>query len=127
MGDGSVVPVAVGLAVGVMTTKDLNDVKQFFSTYPTANTTVYFITTCTDESCLSLGRIPSVVEYWFKSQDQKYSELRIEINYQKGEAVFSQVRCTVYGIEGDGVGMRRAAPLEGVSLFLRDSRCPAID
>ncbi|MGI0049375.1 MAG: hypothetical protein ACREAW_07525, partial [Nitrososphaera sp.] len=54
----------------------------------------------------------------------KYADLRIEINYDDGKAIFSQVRCTVYDTELDGIEMHGAVPLEGVAEFLQDSQCP---
>jgi hypothetical protein len=113
---------AHNFALGI--TKDLNEVNEFQSIYPNANTTVYFIKTCADESCSTLSWIPSVVEYSYKTQDQKYADLRVEINYEEGQAVFSQARCTIYDTEQGGIELHGAVPLEGVAAFLQDSQCP---
>jgi hypothetical protein len=104
-------------------TRNLSEVKEFFDVYPTVNTRVYFITTCADESCSTLQRISSVVEYWYKADDQKYAELRVTINYHEEKPTFSQVRCSVYGTE-ENITQYGAVPLEGVAKFLQDSQCP---
>jgi hypothetical protein len=149
---GEVAPVAAGLAVGIAfvvafslavglgmlppsgkqedaynaaikITEDLDEVKEFFSVYPNANTTVYFITTCTDEFCSSLWRIPSVVEYWYKDDTGKYADLRIVINYGESKVVSFHTRCRIYDSEEVGIVMHGTS-LEGITEFLQDSHCP---
>lgn len=149
---GSVAPVAAGLAVGIAfvvafswaaslgmlppssrqedvynfaikITRNSNEVKEFFSIYPNANTTVYFITTCTDEFCSSLWRIPSIVEYWYKDDNGKYADLRIFINYSEGKVGSFHTTCKIYDTEEVGIVMYGTS-LEGITEFLQDSHCP---
>lgn len=104
-------------------TRDLDETKEFFSVYPNANTTVYFITTCRNEFCSSLWRIPSIVEYWYKDDTGRYGDLRISIDYGEGKVLFFHTRCTSYDTEEEGVGMYGTS-LEGIMEFLQDSHCP---
>ncbi|MGI0018984.1 MAG: hypothetical protein ACREAY_00780 [Nitrososphaera sp.] len=50
----------VGRAVGK--TRNLDEVRAFLTHYPNADATAYFVTTCADDSCDTLIRVPSIVE-----------------------------------------------------------------
>ena len=106
-------------------TRNLNEVKEFLSNYPDANTRVYFITTCADESCSSLSRIPSIVEYWYRERGDggKYTDLRIEVRFEERSVVFFQLRCLTEGSENNGIEVHGSS-LAGITEFLRNSQCP---
>ncbi|MGH9923294.1 MAG: hypothetical protein ACRD38_11140 [Nitrososphaerales archaeon] len=105
-------------------TRNLDEVKEFLSNYPAANTTVYFITRCADESCSSLSRIPSIVEYWYRGGDGgKYTDLRITVNFEERKVLLFQLRCLTEGSENNGIEVHGSS-LRGITEFLQDSRCP---
>jgi hypothetical protein len=101
----------------------LSETKEFLNNYPNANTTVYFITTCVDDPCLSLARIPSIVEYWYNADD-KIALLRISIDRDNGPGLV-QASCQLVGTEESGeIHSSRIA--EGlITQFLQgEYRCP---
>lgn len=112
-------------AVAVEMTRNLNEVKEFLSNYPTANTTVYPIQRCNDESCSSRPWIPSIVEYWYREREDggKYTDLRIVINYEERKALLFELRCLTEGSENDFVKVH-GTNLGGITEFLRNSHCP---
>jgi hypothetical protein len=106
-------------------TRNLNEVKEFLSNYPTANTTVYPIQRCNDESCSSRSWIPSIVEYWYREREDggKYTDLRIVINFEEGKVLLFELRCLTEGSENDYVKVHGTS-LEGITEFLQNSKCP---
>lgn len=102
----------------------LSETKEFLSNYPNANTTVYFITTCVDDPCLSLVRIPSLVEYWHNADD-KIALLRILIDRDNGNPTFVSASCQLVGTEESGE-IHSSRISEGlITQFLQgEYRCP---
>ncbi len=153
MGNSAAAPVITGLAVGIAfvlafswavsnmppptssteededlaveITRNFNEVKEFLSNYPTANTTVYFITTCADESCSSLSRVPSIVEYWYREWEDggKYTDLRIVVHFEERSVTLFQLRCLTEGSENNSIEVHGSS-LQGITEFLQNSQCP---
>lgn len=109
-------------------TRNLDEVKAFLNHYPTANATVYFITTCADESCETLIRVPKTVEYWLKDEAvSKMALLRISIDEREGgkPPSFFQVSCQLLGTEVADEIHGSSLSEEDITGFLQNhDRCP---
>ncbi len=110
-------------------TKDLEEVKAFLAYYPNASSTVYFVTTCADESCETLVRVPSIIEYSYEERvddDSKIALLRVSMEQEwEGKPVFFQVSCQIVGSE-DGRDIHGSQiEREIIAEFLQnENRCP---
>ena len=94
------------------------------STYPNANTTTYFITTCVDDPCLSAVRIPNIVEYRYEA-DVKIALLRITIDREDGTPRSIQASCQIAGIEEAGeIHYSRTDEGSITQFLLNEDRCP---
>ena len=112
-------------------TTELDEVRAFLSVYPNANSTVYFVQICSDDSCSSFSRIPGVVEYWYREGSGRYADLRITLHHESMEPTSMQIRCiiihketnTVLNPETDLVE-RHGKRLEDTGIFLQNELCP---
>lgn len=114
-------------------TRELSEVKAFLNTYPNANSTVYFTQVCSDDSCSSLSRIPSVAEYSYKeSGSRKYADLRIGLQHEHMQPTFMQIRCAIIHKETNTILNSETDLLEqhgerltDVAEFLQNDLCPS--
>lgn len=112
-------------------TNGLDEVKTFVGHYPGAEARVYFVTTCATESCETLIRVPSVVEYLYEAGgaqdgDNRTAILRVGIEQKwNGEPVYFQISCQASGSEdAKDIYGSRIEEEDIVEFLHKESRCP---
>jgi hypothetical protein len=104
---------------------DLDSLQAFKQHYPDANATVYFVTTCATDSCETLVRIPSIVEY---SQEigGKIATLRISLEHKwDGKPTFFQLSCHIPSTEESTEIHGTISTQEDIEPFIVNSgHCP---
>jgi hypothetical protein len=107
-------------------TRNLAEVTAFLTHYPNADATAYFVTTCADDSCDTLIRVPSIIEYWHRDSG-KTASLRISVDLKdSSRPTFIQILCGVAeSEEASEIHGFLSIDRKNIAEFLQnENRCP---